>query len=97
MGEMPPEKWFDTLCLEKTITEDQIKLCSEKWKELQLENLMLRLMINGNLVSLHGEFLDTIIRDYLKRMPKIFKISRLIGEVMGECGLMLSDLVIFLG
>ena len=56
---------------------------------------MLRLMISGDLVSLHGEFLDTIIRDYLKRMPKIFKISRLIGEVMGECGLMLSDLVIF--
>lgn len=94
-GEMPPEKWFDTLCLEKTITEDQIKLCSEKWKELQLENLMLRLMISGNLVSLHGEFLDTIIRDYLKKMPEIFKISRLIGEVMGECGLKLSDLVIF--
>ena len=94
-GQMPPEKWFETLSLEKVISEDQIKLCSKRWKELQRENRMLRLMVSGNVVGFHEEYLDTIIRDTLKVMPETFKIARLVGEVMGVSGLMLSDLIIF--
>ncbi len=94
-GQMPPEKWYETLSLEKAIAEDQIKQCSEKWKELQRENHMLRLMISGNVVSLQEVFLDAIIRDTLRKMPETFKIARLIGEVMGTSGLMLSDLIVF--
>ena len=94
-GQMLPKRWFETLSLEKAITEEQIRHCSEKWKELQRENGMLRLMISGNVVSLQKEFLDSIIRDTLRKMPGSFKISRLVGEVMGSSGLMLSDLIIF--
>ncbi|WP_026525119.1 MULTISPECIES: DUF3658 domain-containing protein [unclassified Butyrivibrio] len=94
-GQMPPEKWFDTLSLEKNITKEQIKHCSEKWKDLQKDNLPLRLMVSGSIVSLHEEFLDSIIRDVIKNMSKTFKISRLVGEVMGKTELMLGDLIIF--
>ncbi|MBO6240530.1 MAG: DUF1835 domain-containing protein [Butyrivibrio sp.] len=96
-GQLGPEEWFNTLGLERIISEDEIKACSQRWKELRKENAYLRLMVGGNLISLNKEFLDGFIRDVLSRMPETFKISRLVGDVMGECGLMLGDMPIFDG
>ncbi len=96
-GELGPEYWFDTLRLERMMSEAEIRACSNRWKELRKENAYLRLMVGGNLISLNEGFLDGFIRDSLSRMPETFKIAQLVGTVMGECGLMLGDMPVFEG
>ncbi len=90
-----PEMYFDALQLEKKITEKQIKICSDRWKELRNENAPMRLMVSGNLVSLPHDFLDSFISNTINRFPETFTIARLVGEVMGVYGIMVGDFPLF--
>ncbi len=87
--------WSETLYLEKEMSEAEIKSYSERWKELRKENSPLRLMISGNLVGLDVTFLDPFFYKVLDKIPETFKIARLVGDVMGESGLMLGDMPLF--
>ena len=57
-GQLDSGKWYETLNLEGSIAEEQIKRYAERWKELQAENSNLRMMVSGNLLSLQEDFLD---------------------------------------
>ena len=94
-GHLSPEHYYDTFSLEKTLTKEQINLYSERWDKLRKENTPLRLMVGGTLVSLEDSFLDQFILKELAKLPDTFRISELVGIVMGEYGFMLGDLVIF--
>jgi len=84
------EMFFEALKFEKKITEKQIKICSERWKELQKENAPMRLMVSGNLVSLPHDFLDSFIRNTIDKLPETFTIARIVGDVMGVYELMVD-------
>ncbi|MCR5421008.1 MAG: DUF1835 domain-containing protein [Lachnospiraceae bacterium] len=90
-----PEMYYEALKLEKEITENQIKNCSDRWKELRRENAPMRLMVSGNLVSLPEDFLDSFIRNTINKFPEKFTIAGLVGEVMGAYELMVGDFSLY--
>ncbi len=90
-----PEMYFEALKLEKDITEKQIRICSDRWKELCKENAPMRLMVSGNLVSLPHDFLDSFIRNTINKLPETFTIARLVGDVMGAYELMVGDFSLY--
>ncbi len=92
---LDPEMYFDALKLEKPIPESQIKVCSDRWKELRRENAPMRLMVSGNLVSLSEYFLDPFISNTVSTLPSTFTIARLVGDVMGIYELMVGDFPLF--
>ena len=90
-----PEMYYEALKLEKEITKKQIEICSDRWKELCKENAPMRLMVNGNLVSLPEDFLDSFIRNTIIKLPEKFTIARLVGDVMGVYELMVGDFSLY--
>lgn len=94
-GMLGSEMFFEALNFEKTISEDQIKVSSERWEKLRKENAPIRLMVSGNLVSLPEDFLDSFIYSTIAKMPKSFTIAKLVGNVMGEYELMVGDMPLF--
>ena len=94
-GMLGPEMYFDALKSEKTISEKQIKACSNRWEELRKENAPMRLMVSGNLVSLPDTFLDSFISNSVNTLTNTFTIAQLIGEVMDAYGLMVGNRPLF--
>ena len=92
---VPPEHYYDALVLENILDMKQSKLYSKRWKKKKKENACLRLMVGGILVSLDENFLDQFILKELEKLPDMFRISDLVGGVMGTYEFMLSDLIIF--
>lgn len=96
-GYLDVSDFYDASKLVKRLDEKRIKLYSEKWKALKIENSPLRMMISGNLTSLPEDFIDAFIKKELNKMLKEFRISELVGSVMGNYEFMLGDMIIYAG
>ena len=64
-----------------------------RWRTLQAENAPLRAVVDGQLCSVPADFYDTAI---LEKVPAgNFLIAQLIGKVLSECNLGISDQLIY--
>ncbi len=88
-GEVEASKLYEFLTLEKQLSNIEKKLASNYWQELMVEDAPLRAIINGKLISVPENFYDFIIT---KNLPENdFIMARLIGKLLGEYNLGISD------
>ena len=88
-GEISPEKFYRFLKFEKEISQIEKYYFAGKWSELQRENSYIRAVVNGKLVSVNEEFYDYYIR--INIPDSEFRMSQLIGEVLGKYLLGIGD------
>lgn len=88
-GEVDAGKFNQFLSLEKQLTQTEKKIISDHWHKLMIENAPLRANINGKLTSVPENFYDFIITNNLPNND--FIMARLIGKLLGEYRLGISD------
>lgn len=90
-GEVSAEEWNRYLPLQKEQPETFVKMCAVRWKELQEENMPLRAVLNGRLVSVDDNIYDHfIIREILSE-PEEFSEAKVIGRILGKYQFGISD------
>ena len=88
-GEVEAGKFYQFLPLEKQLSQIEKRIASDYWHELMVESAPLRVVINGKLISAPESFYDFIIT---KNLPdNDFIMARLIGKLLGEYSLGISD------
>ena len=88
-GELVPGDWAAFLPLEREIPKSVRRAIAMEWAGLQEENAPLRAVVNGRLTSVGEDFYDPFIR---ARVPNgIFRVAKLIGEVLGRDRLGIGD------
>lgn len=88
-GEVEASKLYQFLTLEKQLSNIEKRVASNYWHELMVEDAPLRAIINGKLISVPENFYDFIIT---KNLPdNDFIMARLIGKLLGEYNLGISD------
>lgn len=90
-NEVEPEKWYEFLRFEESVSPLRRHVWANRWRELREENAPLRAMLNGQLISASEDLYDNYIRRELDRMEDTFQEARLIGEVIGRCRLGIGD------
>ncbi|MGG7163278.1 DUF1835 domain-containing protein [Clostridium ihumii] len=92
-SEIMPEKFGEYIKINRNIDEDRYVKLSTQWKSLKKENSNLRILKEGKVENVNEDYFDTFI---LKYTPKEFKKSaRIIGEVLGNSEILISDVYIF--
>lgn len=88
-GQMEPGKFYQFLPLERQLSQSEKRMFSNRWCDLIKENAPLRAVVNGELISVPEDYYDYIIS---KNIPDgDFLMARLIGEIMGNYELGVSD------
>lgn len=83
-GEVMPEEWHRYLALQKPALPVFIQSCAFHWQDLQKENTPLRVVLNGQLVSVSEKLYDDfILREIAEEDDGLKEIS-LIGSVNGK-------------
>lgn len=88
-GEVAPGKFYQFLPLEKQLSQIEKKWVSDCWQGLMNENGSLRAVVNGKLISVPEDFYDFILTRNLPEED--FVMARLIGKLLGEYSLGISD------
>ncbi len=92
-GEIMPEKFSEYIKINRKIDEDEYIKFLTQWKVLKKENSILRILKDGKVENVDEDYFDIFI---LKYTPKEFKKSaRIIGEVLGNSEILISDGYIF--
>ncbi|TCO70386.1 DUF3658 domain-containing protein [Marinisporobacter balticus] len=87
--QMEPGKFYQFLPLERQLSQSEKRMFSNRWCDLIMENTPLRAVVNGKLISVPEDYYDYIIT---KNIPDDdFLMARLIGEIMGNYKLGVSD------
>lgn len=88
-GEVEPGKFYQFLPLERQLSKIEKQVCSDHWSDLTVQNSPLRAIVNGRLISVPEDFYDYVIT---KNLPEDdFVMARLIGKLIGEYNLGVSD------
>lgn len=88
-GQIQSGKLYQFLTLEKQLSQSEKRMFSNRWCDLVRENAPLRAIVNGKLISVPEDYYDYIIT---KNIPEDdFPMARLIGEIMGNYDLGVSD------
>lgn len=88
-GQIEPGKFYQFLNLEKQLYQSEKQIFSNCWCNLVSENAPLRAVVNRKLISVPEDHYDYIIT---KNIPdNDFLMARLIGEIMGNYKLGVSD------
>lgn len=90
-GEVSPGQWHRYLPLAKPVSESYIKSCAEHWRRLQKENMPLRAVLNGQLVSLPDTAYDSFIAREIAAEEAEFQEAMVIGRVLGNYCLGIGD------
>lgn len=90
-AEIPPWEWHRYLDLQKTAPPTFCQSCADHWKTLQEENALLRAMLNGQLVSVPTNLYDDFITREIDAEDDEFQEVRVIGRVIGNYQLGISD------
>lgn len=91
-ADVKPEDFHLFLQYEKELSQSLLNYYSDLWQNLIDENSKLRAIINNKLISVPIDFYDTIIKQYIPQDE--FIMSKLIGDVLGEANLYISDSII---
>ncbi|MCG8698289.1 MAG: DUF1835 domain-containing protein [Bacteroidales bacterium] len=88
-GQIQSGKFYQFLTLERQLSQSEKLMFSNRWCDLVRENAPLRAIVNGKLISVPEDYYDYIIT---KNIPDDdFLIARLIGKIMGNYDLGVSD------
>lgn len=88
-GQIQSGKLYQFLTLEKQLSQSEKRMFSNCWCDLVRENAPLRAIVNGKLISVPEDYYDYIIT---KNIPDDdFLMARLIGKIMGNYDLGVSD------
>ena len=90
-GEVDAENWHQYLPLQKKATQVLRKMFAIRWQELKKENAKIRACLNGKLVSVSEDIYDCFILRELEAADVEFAESRVIGKVLGNYQLGISD------
>lgn len=92
-GEIMPEKFSEYIKINRKIDKDEYIKWLTQWEVLKKENSILRIFKDGKVENVDEDYFDIFI---LKYTPKEFKKSaRIIGEVLGNSEILISDGYIF--
>ncbi|MCR1972996.1 DUF1835 domain-containing protein [Clostridium sporogenes] len=92
-GEIMPEKFSEYIKINRKIDKDEYIKWLTQWNVLKKENSILRILKDGKVENIDEDYFDIFI---LKYTPKEFKKSaRIIGEVLGNSEILISDGYIF--
>lgn len=95
-GEIDPYELGRFQTLERPLTVTERRYFSMLWRTMQQENSPLRVMVNGQFLSVGADFYDGIILREIEKQPREFHEGRLIGEILGRYQLGLGDSLIAL-
>lgn len=90
-GEVEPYRFGAMARLGKKLPVNALRGLASRWRELQQENLTLRAVLNGKLVSVSEYLYDTFILRELDKQENEFKEAQLVGQVLGKYQLGISD------
>ena len=90
-GEVLAEEWGRYLELQKPVPPAIMLYHADHWQTLQRENAPLRAVLNGRLVSVPVTIYDDIIHREIKEVSETFQEVLIIGQVLGEHQLGISD------
>lgn len=83
-AEVCPGEWHRFLKNEEVLTGLQIRAKVSRWRELQAENMPLRAVVSGRLMSLNADAFDHFIRMEIGKAEVEFRQARVIGNVLGR-------------
>lgn len=90
-GELEPEAWAAHLPLQREAPAALLVAAALRWHTLLEENAPLRGAVNGRLQSLPVDFYDHFIRREIETQPEEFLQAVVIGRVLGNYQLGISD------
>ena len=90
-GEVEPYRFGAMARLGKKLPVNALRGLASRWRELQQENVALRAVLNGKLVSVPESLYDTFILRELEKQDNEFKEARLVGQVLGKYQLGIGD------
>jgi len=90
-GEIDSGEWMQFVPLQKAMPDGFVHACSSRWEELQKENYPLRVVLNGQLVSVPESFYDDFIVREIKKENTVFDEVMIIGRVLGDYKLGIGD------
>lgn len=90
-GEVAPGEWHQYIALQQVAPLAFKRSCASHWQELQRENAPLRAMLNGELVSMQENLYDDFILQEIASEDAEFHEARIIGGVLGNYQLGISD------
>lgn len=86
-----PYRFGEMALLGKRPPANYLRSLAGRWKELQQENMPLRAVLNGKLVSVPENLYDTFILRELETQADEFMEAQLVGQVLGKYQLGIGD------
>lgn len=90
-GDIEPYRFGKMALLGKRLPTNYLRSLANHWKELQQENMPLRAVLNGKLVSVPETIYDTFILRELETQADEFREAQLVGKVLGKHQLGIGD------
>jgi hypothetical protein len=82
-------KFYEFIPLQTEINKALHNTFAYEWEEQKIKNTSLRAVVNGKLMGVNEDFYDLLLRNYIPNNE--FKVARLIGKVMTENQIGVSD------
>ncbi len=90
-GEIEPYKWGEMAGYGKKLPKNCIYAMAHDWQKLQKENSLLRAVVSRKLISVPEDFYDFLILKEIAGQDKDFYEAQVIGKVLGQYQLGISD------
>ena len=95
-GDIEPTELGRFQSLERPLGDTERRYFAGLWRQLQSENGMLRAVVNGRLCTVEEDFYDGFLLRTLQKQPLEFHEGRLVGTILGQYGLGISDSLVAL-
>lgn len=89
LGEMPPKLILDALQMKKNMSHLTIESLISDWEKWSQTKDVLRILLNGKIVAVPEDYYDASILENTSKEYQ--KVSRIVGEVMGESNPCIGD------
>ncbi|MGW6193323.1 DUF1835 domain-containing protein [Bacillus cereus] len=89
LGEMPPKLILDALQMKNNMSHLTIESLINDWEKWSQTKDVLRILLNGKLVAVSEDYYDASILENTSKEYQ--KVSRIVGEVMGESNQCIGD------
>lgn len=95
-GDIEPTELGRFQALERPLGDTERRYFAGLWQQLQSENGVLRAVVNGRLCTVEEDFYDGFLLRELQQQPLEFHEGRLVGTILGQYGLGISDSLVAL-